>query len=68
MQSHDALGANIDLQILKLTLFDVEWPDWTLPYIDVQISALTTYITQFTIAVFCAVMFPFVASKYHQVR
>ena len=57
------------VQILKLTLFDVTWPNWNinLPYFNVEISALSTYIGQFAVAVFCAVMFPFVASKYHQV-
>jgi uncharacterized membrane protein YagU involved in acid resistance len=60
------------VQILKLTLFDITWPNWHIDLpsinIDIEISALDTYICQFAIAVFCAVMFPLVSRKYHQVR
>jgi hypothetical protein len=52
--------------ILKLTLFDIDWPNWTIPSLDIEISALSTYIVQFAIAVVCAVMFPVLANKYRE--
>jgi hypothetical protein len=53
-------------EILKLTLFDVTWPDLNLPYLNVEVSALDFYVTQFAIALLCAVIFPFAALAYKQ--